>query len=168
MTQYLNLETLTLTTESQIKADNPNTSYPHPFPVPDGYALVFDAPQPTYDQYSETVTQTTPVLTDKGHYEQQWTVTPLTGESLTDAQDRKIVDEQQSVINERNAQIAKIESDFNLFLKEKDIDSIGEASALLNSTNVTWQNEAVHAIELWDLTWKAFYNNEPLPVLSWE
>jgi hypothetical protein len=63
---------------------------------------------------------------------------------------------------------SQIESDFNLFLAQKDIDSIGEASALLNSTNVTWKNEAVHAIELWDLTWQAFYNDNPLPELVWE
>jgi hypothetical protein len=59
------------------------------------------------------------------------------------------------------------ESDFKLFLEEKDIDSIGEASALLNSTNPIWKNEAQRAIELWDLTWQAFYNNEPLPALTW-
>jgi hypothetical protein len=63
--------------------------------------------------------------------------------------------------------IAQIESDFNSFLAQKNIDSIGEAGALLNSTNTEWQNEAAHAIELWDLTWQAFYNNEPLPDLTW-
>jgi hypothetical protein len=62
---------------------------------------------------------------------------------------------------------AQIESDFNSFLKEKNIDSIGEASALLNSTNPIWKSEAQRAIELWDLTWQAFYNNEPLPELAW-
>lgn len=61
----------------------------------------------------------------------------------------------------------QIESNFKLFLAEKDIDSIGEASALLNSTNSEWQNEAAHAVELWDSTWQAFYSNEDLPVLSW-
>jgi hypothetical protein len=67
----------------------------------------------------------------------------------------------------QRATIASIEQNFKAFLDLKNIDSIGEASALLNSTNVTWQNEAAHAIELWDLTWQAFYNNEPLPALTW-
>jgi hypothetical protein len=93
MTQYINLTTQQLTTESQIRSENPNTSYPQPFPVPDGYALVFDTPQPAYDQYSETISQTTPVLTDKGHYEQQWVITALTGDVLTAAQERKVQDE---------------------------------------------------------------------------
>lgn len=61
----------------------------------------------------------------------------------------------------------QIEQDFKAFLDLKNIDSIGEASALLNSTNPIWQSEAQRAVELWDKTWQAFYNNEALPVLSW-
>ncbi len=67
----------------------------------------------------------------------------------------------------QRATIASIEADFKVFLDLKNIDSIGEASALLNSANVTWKSEAQRAIELWDLTWLAFYNNEPLPLLTW-
>ena len=66
----------------------------------------------------------------------------------------------------QRATIASIEADFKAFLDLKNIDSIGEASALLNSANVTWKSEAQRAIELWDLTWLAFYNNEPLPLLT--
>ena len=67
----------------------------------------------------------------------------------------------------QRATIVSIEADFQAFLDLKNIDSIGEASALLNSTNLTWQEEAKRAVELWDLTWQAFYNNTPLPELSW-
>jgi hypothetical protein len=67
----------------------------------------------------------------------------------------------------QRATIASIEADFKVFLDLKNIDSIGEASALLNSANVTWKSESQRAIELWDLTWLAFYNNEPLPLLTW-
>jgi hypothetical protein len=67
----------------------------------------------------------------------------------------------------QRATIASIEADFQVFLDLKNIDSIGEASALLNSANVTWKSESQRAIELWDLTWLAFYNNEPLPLLTW-
>jgi hypothetical protein len=61
----------------------------------------------------------------------------------------------------------QIEQDFQAFLDLKNIDSIGEAAALLNSTNAEWKNESAHAIELWNATWQAFYNNEPLPSLTW-
>lgn len=157
---YINIETKQLKTESEIRAENPDTSYPVLFPTPDGYAVVFDAPQPTHDQYSEAVVQLAPILTDKGHYQQQWEIIPLTGDELAQAQERKSNDEY-------NAKYAKIESDFKAFLDLKNIESIGEASALLNSTNVEWQGEAAHAIELWDATWQAFYNNLPLPNLEW-
>jgi len=93
MTQYLNLTTKQLKTESEIRSANPHTSYPHPFPLPDGYAIVFDAPQPAHDAYAEYVTQLSPVLTVKGHYEQQWSVSPLTGEDLAAAQERKLLDD---------------------------------------------------------------------------
>ena len=56
----------------------------------------------------------------------------------------------------------------NEFAGEKEIDGIGEASALLNSTNAQWIAEARRFIILWDESWQAFYNNEPLPALSWE
>jgi hypothetical protein len=78
------------------------------------------------------------------------------------------IEHQQFLVEfEKKQTIASIEADFNSFLAEKNIDSIGEASALLNSANVTWKSEAQRAIELWDLTWLAFYNNEPLPLLTW-
>lgn len=93
MTTYINLTTQQLKTESEIRSENPDTSYPVPFPVPEGYAIVFDAPQPSYDPYSQIVQQVEPLLTDKGHYEQQWIVVDLTGEALASAQERKVQDE---------------------------------------------------------------------------
>ena len=60
-----------------------------------------------------------------------------------------------------------VENSLTAFASEKDLDGIGEASALLNSTNTQWQNEAQTFIRLWDETWQAFYNNQPLPNLSW-
>lgn len=69
--------------------------------------------------------------------------------------------------SKKQAQKQQIEQDFKAFLDLKDIESIGESSVILNSTNPTWQNEAQKAIELWDLTWQAFYDNKPLPKLEW-
>jgi hypothetical protein len=55
----------------------------------------------------------------------------------------------------------------NEFAGEKDIDGIGEASALLNSTNAQWVAEARKFVNLWDASWQAFYGGGELPVLSW-
>ncbi len=63
--------------ESDIRAGGPNTSFPVPFVVPEGYTLVFPAPQPDFNPVTQRVQETTPMLTSKGHYEQQWEVQEL-------------------------------------------------------------------------------------------
>lgn len=104
MVNYINLETKQVSTEHEIRSAHPNTSFATPF-SPDGYAVVFDAPQPTYDKYSETVQQGLPVLTSKGHWEQTWNIIQLTGDALTDAQAQKVEDEKAKI----KADIAALE-----------------------------------------------------------
>jgi hypothetical protein len=79
---YLKLDTLTPCTEQEIRLTLPNTSFPQPFVVPDGYAVLFAAPQPAYDPITQAVRQGDPVLTDKGHWEQTWEVVDLDAESI--------------------------------------------------------------------------------------
>jgi hypothetical protein len=78
---YINTQTLTQHTEQDIRADNPNTSFPVPFVAPDGYAYVFPAPA-VYDPVTQTATETTPEQTVLGHWEQRWTVTDKTPEVI--------------------------------------------------------------------------------------
>jgi hypothetical protein len=125
MVNYINLETKQVSTEHEIRSAHPNTSFATPF-SPDGYDVVFDAPQPTYDKYSETVQQGLPVLTSKGHWEQTWIVLDLNDEQLAEAQAQKIEDEK-----------AKIKSDI---------------AALESSVTPRRQREAILAI---DTTWLA-------------
>ena len=105
MANYINLETKQVSTESEIRSAHPNTSFATPF-SPDGYAVVFDAPQPTYDKYSETVQQGLPVLTSKGHWEQTWNIIQLEGDQLIDAQAQKVEDEKAKI----KADIASLEA----------------------------------------------------------
>ncbi len=74
---YINTQTLTQHSESEIRSLNPNTSFPYPFVPPTEYALVFPAPQPEHNPVIQSVRETTPVLTVKGHYEQSWEVVEL-------------------------------------------------------------------------------------------
>lgn len=74
---YIHTTTLTQHSESEIRAAFPNTSFPVPFVPPDGYAYVFQAPQPAHNPVTQAVRETVPVLTDKGHWEQQWEITEL-------------------------------------------------------------------------------------------
>ena len=104
MVNYINLESKQIRTEHEIRSAHPNTSFATPF-SPDGYAVVFDAPQPTYDKYSETVQQGLPVLTSKGHWEQTWSIIQLEGDQLTDAQAQKVEDDKAKI----KADIAALE-----------------------------------------------------------
>lgn len=125
MTNYINLQTHQVSTESEIRAAHPNTSFPVPFTV-EGYAVVFDAPQPTYDKYTQTIAQGVPVEALPNHWEQTWIVLDLNAEQLVLAQAQKIEDEK-----------AKIKSDI---------------AALEDSVTPRRQREAILAI---DTTWLA-------------
>ena len=105
MANYINLETKQVSTEHEIRSAHPNTSFATPF-SPDGYAVVFDVPQPVYDKYSETVQQGLPVLTSKGHWEQTWSIIQLEGDALIDAQAQKVEDEKAKI----KADIAALEA----------------------------------------------------------
>lgn len=74
---YIHIQTLTQRTESEIRALNPNTSYPVPFPVPEGYAYVFPTAQPVYNPVTQAVQQTTPELTVLDTWEQRWEVVEI-------------------------------------------------------------------------------------------
>ena len=74
---YINTTTMQLQTESEIRAANPNTSFPVPFMAPDGYAYVFPAPQPSYNPVTQRVQASTPELTNLGHWERRWEVAEL-------------------------------------------------------------------------------------------
>ena len=81
---YINTETLQYpVSEREIRALFPNTSFPAIFAPPEGYALVFDAPQPEFDATEFIAVQDTPILTEKGHYEQQWRLEALPPETVT-------------------------------------------------------------------------------------
>ena len=104
MKSYINLKTYELSFEYEIKAANPNTSYANPF-SPEGFAIVHDAPQPTYDKYTQTVAQGAPVEALPNHWEQTWIVLDLNAEQLVLAQAQKIEDEKAKI----KAEIAKLE-----------------------------------------------------------
>lgn len=68
-----------------------------------------------------------------------------------------------------------VEQRLATFAKEKDID-FQEVALLLQSDNVTWQQEAITFVDLYEKTWQAFYVytgdswqelEATLPVLSW-
>jgi hypothetical protein len=105
MTNYINLVTNQLCTESEIRAAHPNTSFATPF-SPDGYAVVHWAGQPDYDKYSQTIQLGAPVEALPNHWEQTWQIIQLEGEQLIDAQAQKVEDEKAKI----KADIAALEA----------------------------------------------------------
>ena len=133
MTNYINLATQQLCTESEIRAAHPNTSFATPF-SPDGYAVVHDAGQPDYDKYTQTVQLGAPVEDLPNHWEQTWEVVPLNDEQLTDAQAQKVEDEK-----------AKIKADIDKL--EATITPRRTREAIL-AIDTTWLSEQEAAIAL--------------------
>jgi len=123
MTNYINLQTHQVSTESEIRAAYPNTSFPVPFTV-EGYSCVFDAPQPDYDKYTQTVAQGVPVEALPNHWEQTWIVLDLNAAQLAEAQIQKIEDEK-----------AKIKSDIAAL--EASVTPRRQREAIL-SIDTTW------------------------------
>ena len=79
---YINTQTMQRVTESEIRAQFPNTSFATPFSPPEGYAWVFPSPQPVYNPIMQSVREVLPVLTTKGHWEQTWEVYELDAETI--------------------------------------------------------------------------------------
>jgi hypothetical protein len=96
MANYINLQTHQVSTESEIRAAHPNTSFPTPFTV-EGYSCVFDAGQPDYDKYTQTIAQGAPVEALPNHWEQTWNTIQLEDDQLADAQAQKIEDEKTKI-----------------------------------------------------------------------
>ena len=63
--------------ERDIRELNPNTSFPAVFVPPEEYSYVFPAPKPEYNLLTESVQESTPLLTQLGTYQQTWQVVPL-------------------------------------------------------------------------------------------
>ena len=105
MTNYINLVTQQLCTESEIRAAHPNTSFATPF-APDGYAVVHDAGQPDYDKYTQTIQLGAPVEALPNHWEQTWSIIQLEGDQLIGAQAQKLEDEKAKI----KADIAALEA----------------------------------------------------------
>ena len=71
--------------ESQIRYEHANTSFPMPFTAPEPYMWVFPAPTPAHDPIVQIARELPPILTSKGNYEQAWEVVPRFSE-YTDAE----------------------------------------------------------------------------------
>lgn len=103
---YLNTETGQYPiTERGIRLLHPNVSFPSPFRAPSPFVLVFPSPTPAYDPISQHVAETTPVLTEKGHYEQQWAIQNLDETTVSENLNKQRLERSALVNAERDRRI---------------------------------------------------------------
>lgn len=103
---YLNTETGQYPiTEREIRLLHPNVSFPSPFQAPSSFVLVFPSPHPTYDPISQYVVETTPTLTEKGHYEQRWVIQDLDETTASENLNKQMAERSALVNIERDRRI---------------------------------------------------------------
>lgn len=136
---YIHIPTLTQHSEQDIRAANPNTSFPVPFVAPEGYAYVFPAPA-TYDPVTQTATETTPEQTVLGHWEQRWTVTDKSAEQVAAESETARIASIPKQVTMRQARLALLAAG-HLANVNNAINSMSEPSK--SAALIEWEYAAV-------------------------
>ena len=165
---YLNTKTLQHPlSEQDIRGAFPNTSFTNPFSPPDGYAVVFPTPQPAHNTVTQTAREVAPVLTSKGHYEQQWEVVPRFTEYTDDEGITHTVAEQEAaaIAQAQATQVKTLQESvihatqlrLDNFAKTRNYDGILSACTYATSSIANFQTEGQYAVNARDSTWAALY-----------
>lgn len=153
--------------QSQIRAEYPNTSFPTPFIAPDEYAVVFPAPQPEHDPIIQMVRELPPVLTAKGHYEQQWEVVPRFVEYTDEEGVTHTVAEQDaaSIATDNATKLAAltaavieaVQARLDTFAKTRNYDNILSACTYATDIDATFSAEGQYCVAARGETWRKLY-----------
>lgn len=128
-------------TEREIKLAYPNVSFSQPFVAPEPYALVFEAPRPEHDAVTQTVREIAPVLTAKGHYEQQWEVVELDAETVVDNRAKEAEQIRNEIADRRwRAEVAGID------VGGMHIDTGRDSQALITGATVQAMLDSSYAL----------------------
>lgn len=152
--EYIILDTNEVVSQGELRRRNPDTSLPAVWGQDTldflGIAPVFPAPQPEYDSVTQTVQSSGPVLTNKGHYEQSWTIVDLDPEIVAQNQAAKLEQLKSSIVQQ-------VQSRLDAFAQTKNYDSILSAASYATSSNPVFKSEGQTAVDLRDATWAELY-----------
>ena len=166
---YLELATLRYpVSQTQIRAENPNTSDPASFPTPEGYKVVFPAPKPSYNEVTQVAREIQPELTSKGAWEQQWEVVSKFQEYTDEEGTLHTVQEQEEAALAADA-LAKanalkesitvqVQLRLDTFARTRNYDGILSACTYATSTIPKFQAEGQYCVNARDGTWAALYS----------
>lgn len=99
---YINTQTMQRVSEGEIRAAFPNTSFAVPFSPPDGYAVLFNSPVPSYDPKTQGYRETTPVQID-GKWWQAFEVYELDSDAMAAVKTQQ----EQAVRSTRNSLLSQ-------------------------------------------------------------
>lgn len=136
--------------ESEIRAAFPNTSFAVPFTPPEGYALVFSTPAPTYDRVTQGVREGAPELTSKGTWQQTWEIYALDADTIADNQ----VKEAERVTDEI---VFNTQKRLDTFAQTRNYDGILSACTYASSSVPKFQAEGQYCVGARDATWAKLY-----------
>lgn len=168
MTRYINTDTLAYPiTEQEIRLAHPNTSFAIPFVPPEVYAVVFPAPQPTYDPVIRAVREAAPVLTAKGTWEQRWEVVPRFGQytdeqgvvhTVAEQEAAAIAADQQAKQQAVMGQIVDaVQNRLDTFAATRNYAGILSACTYATSTVPRFASEGQYCVQARDATWARCY-----------
>ena len=150
-------------TEREIRSQFHNTSFPSPFVAPEPYALVFEAPRPEHDKLTQIVREIAPVLTAKGHFEQQWEVVSRFTEYTDEAGVTHTVVEQEAaaVVEHQTKEAERIRTEImdgvqrylDDFARTKTYDSILSACTYATSLVPKFAAEGQYCVSARDTCW---------------
>lgn len=78
---YVNTNTGKRVSETDIRLAHPETSFPHPFEIPDGYAALTLTYPPAHNQGTHQAKEVDPVLAD-GVWKQAWEIVALSADEV--------------------------------------------------------------------------------------
>lgn len=154
-------------TESEIRAQFPNTSFATPFVAPEEFAVVFPAPQPTYDTVIQMAREIAPELTVKGTWEQRWEVVSRFTEYTDEAGAAHTVAEQEAAAIAANTAskakalqeqvIQATQAHLDDFAHTRNYDGILSACTYATSLVPKFAAEGQYCVKARDLTWSKLY-----------
>jgi len=130
--------------DSEFRSRFPNTAFPQQINYSDyGYAVVFPSPQPICN-YNQFIRETTPILTNKGWYEQNWEVVSF---SDTMESEEYQTFETNYINNLKSQKLKQIQErknvmrDAGFYVKVDDVDTLfdSDTSARIAYTEIAMQ-----------------------------
>lgn len=147
MAYFYKIDTQQVQSESEIRAEFPNTSFPVPFQAPEGYAPILESPAPATTTY-QSAFQNGVEQDSLGNYVWAWTIVDWDQEQI-DA-----CDAQQKENNKKQAEKLLQESDWSQYA---DVTNPLNTPHLTNGDEWVTYRTAVRALAI----------NPPVTVETW-